>query len=390
MSKTNDSSAIEPREFSFEGTGLRVFDNGETEQSQEERFSIVAKDLAKLLGYRSAETLCRTLDDDEKGYTVLCTLGGPQRLQYVNLYGFNRACMKRETSFIKDPKAKAGVRRLQRWMTHEVMPQVEKTGEYHSSQPAALSGKALLAAAVLEARKTIESLEAENKELRPKAAYADMVGAAENALTMPQMAKILSSHGFPGGVVKLYRRLREDHVVYRRNGRNLPCQRFVDAGLFTARISPYEAKGHHFNGVTMLVTPKGSRWLAARYCPTAAALPAADTVAPVPTWQNAFFVEEARGYQGEGYPTLHVFDWRAEAEDWAATHDGRPVDRKQGKQEAEDIAGLRVEALGWTWDGTLDALRHLPAFDAPEFVQAVADVYALDAGPWTGNIVFHC
>lgn len=200
MSKTNDSSAIEPREFSFEGTGLRVFDNGETEQSEEERFSIVANDLAELLGYRSAETLCRTLDDDEKRYTVLCTLGGPQRLQYVNLYGFNRACMKRETSFIKDPKAKAGVRRLQRWMTHEVMPQVEKTGEYHSqSAPAALSGKALLAAAVLEAQKTIDSLEAENRALRPKAAYADAVGAAENTLTMPQMAKILSSHGFPGG-----------------------------------------------------------------------------------------------------------------------------------------------------------------------------------------------
>lgn len=187
MSETNNSSAIEPREFSFEGTGLRVFDNGETERSQEERFSIVAKDLAKLLGYRSAETLCRTLDDDEKGYTVLCTLGGPQRLQYVNLYGFNRACMKRETSFIKDTKAKAGVRRLQRWMTHEVMPQVEKTGEYHS-QPAALSGKALLAAAVLEAQKTIDSLEAENRALKPKAAYADAVGAGENTLTMGRQA----------------------------------------------------------------------------------------------------------------------------------------------------------------------------------------------------------
>ena len=201
MSKTNDSSAIEPKEFSFEGTGLRVFDNGETEQSEEERFSIVAKDLAELLGYRSAETLCRTLDDDEKGYTVLCTLGGPQRLQYVNLYGFNRACMKRETSFIKDPKAKAGVRRLRRWVTHEVLPSLRKTGSYSLPQapaPAALSGKALLAAAVLEAQKTIDSLEAENKELKPKAAYADAVGAGENTLTMPQMAKILSSHGFPG------------------------------------------------------------------------------------------------------------------------------------------------------------------------------------------------
>ena len=101
-------------------------------------------------------------------------------------------------------------------------------------------------------------------------------------------------------------------------------------------------------------------------------------------------MEEERGYQGEGYPTLHIFDNQEAAEDWAATHNGRPIDNKQGKQEAEDIAGLRVEALGWTWDGTLNVLRHLPGSDNGKFAQAVADTYALDAGPWTGGITFHC
>ena len=56
---------------------------------------------------------------------------------------------------------------------------------------------------------------------------------------------------------------------------------------------------------------------------------------------------------------------------------------------AGDITGLRVEALGWTWDGTLEGLRALPASDDGKFAQAVTDVYALDAGPWTGNITFH-
>ena len=200
MSKTNDSSAIEPREFSFEGTGLRVFDNGETERNQEERFSIVAKDLAKLLGYRSAETLCRTLDDDEKGYTVLCTLGGPQRLQYVNLYGFNRACMKRETSFIKDPKAKTGVRRLQRWVTHEVLPSLRKTGSYVVGREK-LSQTQLDQMAVLKGLEASErlrhSLEKQLEEAvktiqaqAPKAAYADAVGAGENTLTMGRFVRM--------------------------------------------------------------------------------------------------------------------------------------------------------------------------------------------------------
>lgn len=145
------------------------------------------------------------------------------------------------------------------------------------------------------------------------------------------------------------------------------------------------------------MTAKGSRWLANRYCPAAAApalgeseLSVLEEAIPVPTWQTVCFVEKERGYQGEGCPTLHVFDNQEEAEDWAAAHHGRPIDNKQGKQDTEDIAGLRVEALGWTWDGSLNGLRALPGSDDAQFVQAVADTYALDAGPWTGGITFHC
>ena len=387
----NNNTALQT--FTFEDTSVRA-------GLEDDEPWFVAADVAKALNYGDATHLLRPLDPDEKGLRLVETPGGMQKMTTITEAGLYRIILKREAAYVKDPAARAMVTRFQWWVTHEVLPSLRKTGAYSLPQaavPAALSGKALLAAAVLEAQKTIDSLEAENRELKPKAAYADAVGAAENTLTMPQMAKILSSHGFPGGVVKLYRKLREDHVVYRKNGRNLPCQRYVDAGLFTARISPFEAKGHHFNGVTMLVTPKGSRWLAAKYCPTAA--PAAPALekdetpvlesAPL-TWQNAFFVEEERGYQGEGYPILHIFDNQADADSWAAAHNGRPIDRKQGKQEAQDIAGLRVEALGWTWDGSLNGLRALPGSDDPRFVQAVADVYALDAGPWTGGITFHC
>lgn len=325
----------------------------------------------------------RTMEvSDAKGHT-----------QHMN--AINEPALYEVIALSRKPEAKA----FKRWVTHEVLPSLRKTGSYvvggeklsqtQLDQMAVLKGLEAserlrhgLEKQLEEAAKTIQAQ-------APKVAYADMVGAAENTLTMPQMAKILSSHGFPGGVVKLYRRLREDHVVYRKNGRNLPCQRYVDAGLFTARISPYEAKGHHYNGVTMLVTPKGSRWLAARYCPGMTADPALPA-APAPTWESACFVEGERGYQGEGYPILHVFNNQADAEDWAAAHDGQPIDNKQGKQTAEDIAGLRVEALGWTWDGTLNGLRALPASDDGEFAQAVADTYALDAGPWTGGIIFHC
>lgn len=389
--KNNSSVALQT--FTFEDTRIRAgLDDGEP--------WFVAADVAKVLGYRDADHMVRTLDADEKSTHKVGTKKGPRNAATITEAGLYKIILKREASYVKDPAARAMVTRFQWWVTHEVLPSLRKTGSYSlpASASAPVSDEELLSRAVLVATNKIQRLEtanrelaSENKTLKPKAAYADAVGAGENTLTMPQMAKILSSHGFPGGVVKLYRKLREDHVVYRKNGRNLPCQRYVDAGLFTARISPFEAKGHHFNGVTMLVTAKGSRWLAAKYCPAAAsAAPALPAAAPAPlTWQTACFVEEERDYQGEGYPTLHVFDNQTAAEEWAATHNGRPIDNRQARRIAEDIAGLRVEALGWTWDGTLNALRDLPASDDAKFAQAVADTYAIDAGPWTGNIIFH-
>ena len=386
---------IVPQTFDYQGSEVHV----EMDSNGDPWFQ--ASTVCPILGI-STKHLRRTLDSDE--ITEAVTLpnwdiyGHPGKSPlFVNEAGLYTLCLRSNK-----PEAKP----FRRWVTHEVLPSLRKTGVYSLPAKASESDEELLSRAVLVATDKIQQLETANRELssenemlKPKAAYADMVGAAENTLTMPQMAKILSSHGFPGGVVKLYRKLREDHVVYRKHGRNLPCQRYVDAGLFTARISPFEAKGHRFNGVTMLVTAKGSRWLAAKYCPTAAtpevegsepsvleeAIPA-----PVPTWQTACFVEEERGYQGEGYPILHVFDWRAAAEEWATAHNGRPVDNKQARRIAEDIAGLRVEALGWTWDGSLEGLRHLPGSDDARFAQAVADTYAIDAGPWTGGITFHC
>ena len=395
MNDVNNSN-IALQTFTFEDTTIRAgLDDGEP--------WFVAQDVARVLGYRDAPNITRQIDPDEKGTHLVSTPGGPQKMTTITEAGLYQIILKREASYVKDPAARAMVSRFQWCVTHEVLPSLRKTGSYSlpaSKAPAALSDEELLSRAVLVATNKIQQLEMQNRELsnenktlKPKAAYADMVGAAENTLTMPQMAKILSSHGFPGGVVKLYRKLREDHIVFRKNGRNLPCQRYVDAGLFTARISPYEAKGHHYNGVTMLVTPKGSRWLAARYCPTATPeigkneTPVLDAA---PTWQSACFVEEARGYQGEGYPMLHVFDDRTAAEAWAAQHNGRLIDNRRAKAEAEDITGLRVEALGWTWDGSLNGLRALPGSDDGKFVQAVADTYALDAGPWTGGITFHC
>lgn len=184
MSTTNNTNTA-LQTFRFEDTRIRAgMDDNEP--------WFVAADIAKALGYRDAPNITRQLDSNEKGTHLVSTPGGPQKMTTITEAGLYRIILKREAAYVKDPTARAMVTRFQRWVTHEVLPSLRKTGSYTlpAAAPATLSGKALLAAAVLEAQKTIENLEAENKALKPKAAYADAVGAGENTLTMGRFVRI--------------------------------------------------------------------------------------------------------------------------------------------------------------------------------------------------------
>ncbi len=44
--------------------------------------------------------------------------------------GLYRSILNREIAYVKEPEAQAFVKRFQRWVTHEVLPQIRKTGGY--------------------------------------------------------------------------------------------------------------------------------------------------------------------------------------------------------------------------------------------------------------------
>ena len=182
-SQNNSSVALQA--FTFEDTRVRA-------GLEDNEPWFVAADVAKALNYGDATHLLRALDPDEKGLRLVETPGGPQKMTTITEAGLYKIILKREAAYVKDPAARAMVTRFQWWVTHEVLPSLRKTGAYSLPQASApvLSGKALLAAAVLEARKTIENLEAENEELKPKALFADVVGAGENTLTMGRFVRI--------------------------------------------------------------------------------------------------------------------------------------------------------------------------------------------------------
>lgn len=85
----------------------------------------VALDVCEVLGVDRTQT--RRLDDDEKGVCTVHTLGGNQQMAVVNESGLYSLIL---TS--RKPKAKA----FKRWITHEVIPAIRKTGSYTSpTQP---------------------------------------------------------------------------------------------------------------------------------------------------------------------------------------------------------------------------------------------------------------
>lgn len=81
----------------------------------------VAKDVCEILDIGNPSMALSRLDEDEKGLSLIDTPGGPQKMAVVNEPGLYALIL---TS--RKPEAKA----FKRWITHEVIPSIRKTGAY--------------------------------------------------------------------------------------------------------------------------------------------------------------------------------------------------------------------------------------------------------------------
>ncbi len=85
----------------------------------------IGKDVALSLGYKKAPEALRHLDDDEKGVSILYTLGGPQEVSIINESGLYSLILRS-----RRPEAKL----FKKWITSEVLPAIRKTGCYKTPQ----------------------------------------------------------------------------------------------------------------------------------------------------------------------------------------------------------------------------------------------------------------
>ncbi len=110
--------------LTFEDTTITAFN------TDSDSPTFLASPVAKKLGHRDAEHMLRNLDNDEKGTHIVGTLGGPQEMAVITLPGLMHALSNRRPGAIKDPETRAMVTRFQRWVNHEVLPTILRTGRY--------------------------------------------------------------------------------------------------------------------------------------------------------------------------------------------------------------------------------------------------------------------
>lgn len=212
----------------------------------------VGKDVAVALGYTNPQKAIRDhVDEEDKGVNEMFTPGGTQKIPTINESGLYSLILAS-----KLPDA----RKFKRWITHDVIPAIRKTGGYIQGEET-MSDDDLIARALVMAQKKIELREKELREKdellelqKPKVEFADHVTDSENAIDMGTFAKYIQKAGIDMGRNTLFRWLRGQGILMENN---VPYQRYLDLGWFRVVEMVYSTPNNEYTTPKTLVTGKG-------------------------------------------------------------------------------------------------------------------------------------
>lgn len=241
---------------------VQVFDNEEfgtirAVRDEEGEPMFVAKDVCTALEVKNSRDAIARLDNDEKGVVLIDTPGGVQQMQAVNEAGLYVLVLSS-----RKPEAKA----FQRWVTHEVLPALRRSGGYIAGQES-MSGAELAKAGYEWLMGQVAEKDRQIAEMRPKAMFADAVGASDGTCLVGELAKMIRQNGVPMGQNRLFEILRRDGYLGKTgSNRNVPTQRAMEMGLFRIKeTSVVHSDGYVTLNRTPKVTGRGQRYFIERY-----------------------------------------------------------------------------------------------------------------------------
>lgn len=231
----------EIQSYNFNGASLRTL----TDEAGEPWF--VAKDVCDILEISNPSDALKRLDDDERSRFNLGRQGETNIVNEAGLYVLVLGSRKPEAHEFK------------RWVTHEVLPQIRKTGGYIPTTDAD-DDMTILAKAVMIGKRTMEQQQrkiAEQQtridELQPKASMWDNFVDIPDVLSVGNSAKLLSNLGRPIGRKTLFSWLEHNGWVFRENGHWSARQNRIDAGHLV--MVPPKTNGTHRDGTTFSFAP---------------------------------------------------------------------------------------------------------------------------------------
>lgn len=130
------------------------------------------------------------------------------------------------------------------------------------------SPEKVMARALQIAGDKLKRLESKVEADAPKVLFADAVSSSKTSILVGELAKLLKQNGVDIGQHRLFRWMRENGYLIRRNGTdfNMPTQKSMDLGLFTVK----ETAITHSDGTvtvskTTKVTGKGQQYFIQKF-----------------------------------------------------------------------------------------------------------------------------
>jgi anti-repressor protein len=209
---------------------LQIFNSNEFGQirtiNQNNELWFIASDICKALDLSNPTMVMERLDDDEKSKLNLGLSGGATNcVNEFGLYTLVLASRKQEAKEFK------------RWITHEVIPSIRKSGGYIAGQEQ-MSDAELMAKALLVAQRQIEERNKQIEIMQPKAIFADAVATSKTSILVGDLAKLICQNGIQIGQKRLFEWLRENgYLIKSGSSYNMPMQRYVEQGLFEVKES---------------------------------------------------------------------------------------------------------------------------------------------------------
>jgi len=234
-------SAVQP--FRFDGADVRVV----TDEHGEPWF--VLADLCAVLGITNVSNVAARLADDEVRRATLRLTEGSREVErerpLVNEAGMWSVIVRSDS-----PAAEP----VRRWVTHEVLPAIRKTGRYGAPDVTQIT-RSDLARMVLEAEEQLAIA-------APKADAFDAFLSATGDYSVNEAAKILSrDHAILTGEKRLWAWLDANGWTYRQAGERRAYQRRIEQGVLAEKAGipwHHPRTGEVMAGTPQVrVTPKG-------------------------------------------------------------------------------------------------------------------------------------